>query len=536
MSSTSTPAPAAVDWRRLIANSALGLVGDTGSGKTTLICTLAEYVYQRYGKITRYYSTDPGGFGDLMYSLIIKGIVQVWRMRTRDPNGKLGLPSGTCSLATRGYWPAKRDPLTGHTDEGVALVPPYATLYTLVCPQGHPVRSSAVRPVQGPPIACPECKTPTSLANCRGVEQAQKPVGGFERVGCLAYDSGTAMADWAMVDVDARAGRDELGGEKGAIRTVHSSGEVFGTAGRAGVGFVQNRGQDWIYNAIAVPGLVVPPVFTFRKDRGEDQAGLPIHGPKLIGRAKTADIPGWLGNCFGVEGPGTSPSGQHRLYLSQYKLADGVTNLVKHRAAAGLMPEFLEDPPGATVERGDAYTQFNLGTALEMLLAAVEKTNARIDAMFPEGPGVGSGELEVPEGLQLNEAGTIVPGAAAPGRAVAAVAVGAVGAAVVASAPASAPAAKGAVAAGPARAVAARVAAPGNTAPAGNAAAAGGSATPPAANTQPTQPTVADVAREMTMPQTNPATPQGGAKVPMPPAAAPRGVVAKPPAAAPIKK
>src|SRR3970040_884373 len=98
-----------------MANSALGLVGDTGTGKTTLLVTLAEYVYQKYGKVTRYYSIDPGGFGDLMYSLIVKGIVEVWRMRTRDVDGQLAMPTGTCALASRGYWPVERDPLTGVT-------------------------------------------------------------------------------------------------------------------------------------------------------------------------------------------------------------------------------------------------------------------------------------------------------------------------------------------------------------------------------------------------------------------------------------
>lgn len=544
----STPAPApqapVVDWRKLMANAALGIVGDTGTGKTTLLVTLAEYVYQKYGKVTRYYSIDPGGFGDMMYSLIVKGVVEVWRMRTRDVDGQLSMPTGTCALASRGYWPVERDPLTGVTRPGVPLVPPYLTMHTLVCPKGHDVRTSYQPGLFSQPTRCPQCEAMVSSQNCKEVRKEYRPVAGFDRVGAVMFDSGTAMCNWCMTDTDARAGRNELGGIKGAINTVHSDGIVFGTAGMSGVGFVQNRVQDWINNAIAIPGLVVPPAFTFHWDRGSDQGGAPVYGPKLIGSAKTAESPGWLGNCFGVEGP--AAVGEHRIYLSQYQLKDGVTRLVKHRAAAGLMPEYLADPTGATIENGQAYTKFNLGHVLDLLLAAVEKTNARAEKLFPEAPGLGSGKLEVPDGFPLKtEAAAPLPGqvvrtvAAQPAQGVAVASPSTPAAAPQAQAQAQA---QGKAAPAPAagRAVSGRTAAvqrPTVVAQRGAAPAAAPAApaapAPPAAAPA-AQPAPAPAPAPPAAPQSQPQQQARPAGAPLPPAVAPRGAAPRPPAVAPI--
>ena len=80
-------------------NSATMIFGDTGTGKSSLIATLAEYVWEKHKKVTLLYSTDGGGFGTNVEVLIEQGIIWLWKMRSR------GLAFETVARATQGYWP-----------------------------------------------------------------------------------------------------------------------------------------------------------------------------------------------------------------------------------------------------------------------------------------------------------------------------------------------------------------------------------------------------------------------------------------------
>ena len=361
------------------ANAATLIVGDTGTGKTTLLATVAEYVWEKYQKITRYYTSDPGGFGDIMVALVRRGIVEVWRMRTRDPDGSRGLPIGTCSLATAGYWPVEVDAGdTGDCPPGVELMAPSEVVFELVCACGDSSRTAGSK--EGFKVAkpCPSCKKQMNAQTAKGIIKVVKPRPEFAHVGALLFDGLTSMSDWCMDDLGARAGKNQLGGEGSSIAAIHSSGVVYGTPNRAAIGFAQNRAHEWPLNASAVSGLLVPPVFTALELRATDEGNMPIYGPKLAGRAKTADAPSWFGNCLGASLQEERGKTVHRLYLREYRdPGSSIPHLCKTRALGGTMPEYLQD------EENDApNTQFHMGKFFDLLEAAQGKADERLEKKF----------------------------------------------------------------------------------------------------------------------------------------------------------
>src|SRR5262245_54486813 len=117
-------------------NSATGVMGVTGSGKSALLATLARYVWMKYRKVTRLYTSDGGGYPANIQELQAVGIMEVFRMRTRDP-GDLGLAFETCYRAAQGWWPRTWNPATGEVPPGVDMVAPVAVRFTVKCPAGH---------------------------------------------------------------------------------------------------------------------------------------------------------------------------------------------------------------------------------------------------------------------------------------------------------------------------------------------------------------------------------------------------------------
>jgi energy-coupling factor transporter ATP-binding protein EcfA2 len=121
-------------------NAAILLSGDTGSGKSSLIATAAEYLYQTTGKAMRLYTCDGGGYPEAVEVAIHRGMIEPWRLRTRVGSGGEGLIEETCARASQGWWPKEFiDPLQGTVPEGVELQPWTTTTFVLVCPNGHEV-------------------------------------------------------------------------------------------------------------------------------------------------------------------------------------------------------------------------------------------------------------------------------------------------------------------------------------------------------------------------------------------------------------
>lgn len=392
-----TPAPKIVR-----VNSAALIMGPTGSGKTALLATLMEHVYQTTGKVTHFATSDGGGFPTIVQGLIQKGICRVWRMRTRDlPDGSLSFE--TCLRAAQGWWPRRLNALTGECPPGEPLVPPITERYVMKCPSGHVVKTVPFQALLTPQM-CPTCKVHTTKENM-SVTKTAGQTKGFEDVGAVMFDGMTSMLSWMLSDMGQRSGRLELKGEEGAIGGKIISGDLkLGGNTRSHVGFAQTRAEELVLNSLSIPNLVVPPTWTALTMEATDEGGLSIRGPKLAGRARTDEGPSWFGNCLETAVVKTDKDErQFRLYLSEYTDEAGVRHLCKHRAAPGTMPAYLEDPPIVEgTEAETAFTGFNLGVFFQLLDKARESTMAMLDQRYPDAPGVAEGWVEVGESTAIS--------------------------------------------------------------------------------------------------------------------------------------
>lgn len=379
-------------YRNFLAN---GLVVHN-SGKSSLIHTLARYVWRRWHKVTRYYTSDGGGFPAKIQELQAAGIIEVFRMLTRDaPEG--GLSFETCYRSCQGWWPKRIVPSTGEVPPGVEMVPPIIFRYTMICPAGHPVKSVPAQSLLTP-SPCPTCKIMTTAQNMR-VEQSVQPNKGFEHVGAVAFDGLTSMLAWELREMGQRAGRMELKGEEGAIGGKVVSGQLkFGGTTRSHVGFAQTRGEELAHLTLGIPNLVVPPIFTALTHEDVDDRGLSIKGPKIAGRAKTDEAPQWFGNVLEtakIPALDGSNGEQRVLYLSEFTDTNGVRHLLKNRAAPGTLPAMLVDPIGGDADSSLAFSQVDLGLFFQLLDDALEKSVAETILEFPDAPGMQEGFVEI---------------------------------------------------------------------------------------------------------------------------------------------
>jgi len=185
------------------------------TGKSSLLATYADYVWQKYRKITLLYVSDGGGFGDSVEALIQRGIIWVWKLKTR------GNPFETCAKASRGWWPRKMiNPATGESSPSCSLAEPVKSSYTLFCPKGHVIHTKTMVKALGS-TACPTCGVQTSIKN-GSVTIESRTTSGFEQVGARCYDGLTSMQFWIMLELAKRVGTGELAGEKTAL-----GGQIF---------------------------------------------------------------------------------------------------------------------------------------------------------------------------------------------------------------------------------------------------------------------------------------------------------------------
>lgn len=388
-------------------NSATGIMGVSGTGKSSLAATFAKYIQRRWGKVLLYYTSDGGGFPAEVQACIAAGLIRVFRMRTRD-TGDLSFE--TCYRSCQGWWPKRITPSTGEVPPGVEMVPPIAVQFAMHCAQGHLVKTVPSESLLTPCL-CPTCKTPVTKQDMR-VTKAVVRNKGFEDVGGVFYDGLTSMLSWEMLELGHRAGRMELKGEEGAIGGKVTSGDLkFGGSTRSHVGFAQARGEELVHLTLGIPGLVVPPIFTMLTHEDVDERSLSIIGPKIAGRAKTDEAPQWFGNMLETaKVPAELGNGTQRtLYLQEFTDNRGVRHLLKHRGSPGTMPAMLQDPAEGETNPDLAFTQFNLGVFFEMLEAALDRRIADVLIEFPNAPGVPEGMVEI-GGATMS----VQPGPAAP--------------------------------------------------------------------------------------------------------------------------
>ncbi len=384
--------------------SATMISGPTGSGKTSLIATFAEYVWERFGRTTLYYSCDAGGYTERLQALIALGVVRAFRMRTR------GEAFETCQRSTQGWWPAEINPLTGEVAQNVDMIPPVIQEFTMSCPKDGTMVRRVPQQSLLLPVVCSTCKQMVNVQN--GVFfKAMKPSptfhpAGMPEVGAVAYDGLTSMGDWLMNDMADRTARGDLVGEKTALGGKIRSGALdFGSNNRAHYGFAQSMVEKLIINTISIPGLVAPPLWTALEGRVDPETGmdLPEYGPLIPGQAKTRKVPQWVGNYLGaVQVMGKDGKRSWRLYTVEYRGEDGVPHKYKIRSDPGGIREFYEDGPGE-----EAFTTFNLGRLFSDLEASFGTTYAKLKAKYANAPGVGKVErVEVGPQVNLEAEGT----------------------------------------------------------------------------------------------------------------------------------
>ena len=380
-------------------NSATLIMGVTGSGKSSLLYTLAVWLWKNHRKVLRLYTSDGGGYPAKIEEGIELGIIQVFRMLTRDL-GDLSLSFETCHRSAQGWWPVRINAATGEVPAGVTMVPPIITRFQPQCPQGHVIGNFPNDTIALQARKCPTCNVMVPSAQIKSVTRVQLPTPGFEKVGAVAYDGLTSMLAWQLREMGHRSGRLELKGEESAIGGKVVSGDLkFGGSTRSHVGFVQTRGEELVHLMMAIPGLVVPPIVTALTHEDVDDRSLSIRGPKISGRAKTDEAPQWVGNCLetAVIPADTGNLFQRVLYLDEFIDGAGVRHLVKNRAAPGSMPAMLINPPFDPRHPETAFTQFNLGVFFDMLAAALARdvAAAKQDPDFADAPGLPTDDVVI---------------------------------------------------------------------------------------------------------------------------------------------
>jgi hypothetical protein len=369
------------------ANAVTGLVGDSGSGKTSQVCEAIEYTWEVYRRIARVYHFDSGGFGNKLIRLAKLGIAQIWTPRNHIE------PFETAEFASLGYWPEKiLDPDTGYADPYVRLIAPQVQRWAVYCPNGHPVKTvDTLKLLDHFQHACPECRTLVTMQNWSKAEKEVVRSPGFKHVGLYIFDSVTAMSDWIMIDMAEKSARDEMGGGdrnalRGAPSKIVSGSMMFGSNSMPHYGFAQNRVASWLANMRRIPYQVVPPIATFLENRGSDDANIVVFGPKIAGTAKTAELPSMLGNCLNLgKVPTASGTMKHRIWLETHAHPNegNIPHLAKTRGEPGDFPAYLEDKEGEP-----PFTTCSLKFFFRRMDEALKRSLARAGEQYRDAPAL----------------------------------------------------------------------------------------------------------------------------------------------------
>lgn len=358
------------------------IIGVPGSGKTSLLKTFAEYLWETHKRVLLLYSWDGGAIPTMLQQRMKQGLIRFWRARTRSA---LGLDIETLYLGTKGYWPATINPDTGETPPAVRLVPPVTVNYTASCPKGHRVAQVPAASMLARPLYCNDCKAMIPPEQLVVVEQIARTKG-FELVGGVAYDGLTSMSNVVLEHMDHARGAGEIGGEKSAFGGVVTSGVIkLGGNNRADVGFGQTRALQFVNNALGIPHLVEGPVFTALSMEVTDEGGLQVVGAKLPGRAATDEASSWFGNVYETAEHNDEQGKKHFcLFLRPFTDAQNRRHLLKTSASPMALPDRLLDP---AVEENKPFAVANLGNVYRML---DEDLRRQLAEELPNAPAVPS--------------------------------------------------------------------------------------------------------------------------------------------------
>jgi hypothetical protein len=372
--------------------------GVSGSGKSSLADTASEYVADRFSQGTMCVAVDPGGWGNRRLSLIRAGVMKVYYPRNHINFFE------TMEALTLGAWPETIiDPDRGFADPNVTLIKPRQPIWQTKCPQGHPVAQYTTEAAMvAAQVKCPTCDvlvtSQTVAVECAVIRPAM-----FQQIGLRIFDSLTAMNDMGLIiELPGMSARGELpvgssgGSFLGGADALRQGTTVFGTGSVAQVGFMQNRTYGWLINIRTIPDQVLGAICTFGVEQSKDDektGGELSYGPAVAGKARTAKVPGWVGNCtHATKEPDDAGHVVHRLWLTNHidpRDPGRHPYLAKHRGTPLGMPDYLQDPwdDDPTKHAELAWSQCSLRRFFELLeaqYATIHKADTERFAKFRE--------------------------------------------------------------------------------------------------------------------------------------------------------
>lgn len=379
--------------------TALLIIGVSGSGKTSLLGTFADYLWETYQKVLLLYSWDGGAIPTQIQKRMHQGLIRFWRARTRSAPG---LALETMYFGTKGYWPRTINPKTGETAPAVDLVAPITQKYSLYGPKGQLLKTVPTASLIKPTLL-PGTTTMIPVEQMT-IKEEHARTKGFEAVGGVAYDGLTSMCAMVMEFQDHQRGLGLIGGERSSFGGVVQSGSIkFGGNNRADVGFAQTRAEQFVGNTLSIPYLVESPVFTGLSTEGTDKGGLSVIGVDLPGQAALTQAPQWFGNIVEADTIKDDNGDEHFcLNLQKFTDAAGRNHLLKTSGSPGF-PMRLVDPPR---KDNRPFESFNLGVYFKMLDEDLRKALAEPSVGTP---GLPEGVMEYGEPALIETPTSVAP-------------------------------------------------------------------------------------------------------------------------------
>lgn len=297
--------------------------GVSNSGKTTQVQELGKWVNRKLQKKVRLVSCSGGGWTSIMPA-IKAGIVVPTFIRER------AYPLNTLDKMTRGWWPENPD------DPLSPLLPP----------------------------------------------EKQKD---WNDVGGVVFDSLTESATWMMNNLANREARGDIKISQLSIK-FRDGDTDYGSPALAHYGNVQNRFEELVAASKCLGGKYVMWTALELKST-DDNSRLPLYGPDIVGKAKTAQCGAWFDNTLHlyITGAGGMKKGPaiHRMYLTTHFEDDGIPYIAKNRGHYYFpLPEYLEGKE-ASVYKFLELLQDSHEKATKVFMSEIKEDNRQVDYSKP---------------------------------------------------------------------------------------------------------------------------------------------------------
>lgn len=323
------------------------IYGESGSTKTSQAMFVAKYVYEKYGLLTEWISSDGGGWKPVED----QGMIDLGVVMALDITGRAHILADTRKLM-KGWWPQ-----------------------IMRNERGQRVRRMAPR-------------TPEDAA----------------RIGLLVVEGATSLSEAFKLHI-SKTGSGMGSQDRPWVYT--EDDETFGGISKSHYGAIQQTIYELIMmgrslnqttdaNAVRFPNLKMV-VWTALVGKGEAKNSVTKYGPQVAGTAVTTSCPQWLGDCLHlhkfsnvtVEEGTNIQSVQNNpvaFFLEHPDPETGIPYLAKPRVAPGSYPALLRVYPGGYVKLETnagidqyLYTLDKLkDSAKKTTVAWKEKTDARL--------------------------------------------------------------------------------------------------------------------------------------------------------------